>query len=292
MWDTLRSWLRQEFRPPQVGLALSGGGVRGLAHIGVLKVLEREGVPIHFLAGTSMGGFIAAAYAAGFSPADLEAEALRFSNPRHLIGFLERSLPRRGLVAKDKLEEYLRRQLGDVTFDRLRLPLALVAVDLNSGGKVVLREGPLVEAVRATTALPGVFPPVERDGQLLVDGGLLDNLPADVVREMGADVVIAVDVSTDERAVAFFAEMLQRRRFVPESLVELMEILWRSVMVMQQEEEANRRSLEAANPDVLIRPPIPAGVMVLSGFGRAAEVIRAGEVAAQEALSQIRRLLR
>ena len=290
MWDTLRSWLRQEFRPPQVGLALSGGGVRGLAHIGVLKVLEREGVPIHFLAGTSMGGFIAAAYAAGFSPADLEAEALRFSNPRHLIGFLERSIPRRGLVAKDKLEEYLRRQLGDVTFDRLRLPLALVAVDLNSGGKVVLREGPLVEAVRATTALPGVFPPVERDGQLLVDGGLLDNLPADVVREMGADVVIAVDVSTDERAVAFFAEMLQRRRFVPESLVELMEILWRSVMVMQQ--EANRRSLEAANPDVLIRPPIPAGVMVLSGFGRAAEVIRAGEVAAQEALSQIRRLLR
>ena len=290
MWDTLRSWLRQEFRPPQVGLALSGGGVRGLAHIGVLKVLEREGVPIHFLAGTSMGGFIAAAYAAGFSPADLEAEALRFSNPRHLIGFLERSIPRRGLVAKDKLEEYLRQQLGDVTFDRLRLPLALVAVDLNSGGKVVLREGPLVEAVRATTALPGVFPPVERDGQLLVDGGLLDNLPADVVREMGADVVIAVDVSTDERAVAFFAEMLQRRRFVPESLVELMEILWRSVMVMQQ--EANRRSLEAANPDVLIRPPIPAGVMVLSGFGRAAEVIHAGEVAAQEALSQIRRLLR
>jgi len=290
MWDTLRSWLRQEFRPPQVGLALSGGGVRGLAHIGVLKVLEREGVPIHFLAGTSMGGFIAAAYAAGFSPADLEAEALRFSNPRHLIGFLERSIPRRGLVSKDKLEEYLRQQLGDVTFDRLRLPLALVAVDLNSGGKVVLREGPLVEAVRATTALPGVFPPVERDGQLLVDGGLLDNLPADVVREMGADVVIAVDVSTDERAVAFFAEMLQRRRFVPESLVELMEILWRSVMVMQQ--EANRRSLEAANPDVLIRPPIPAGVMVLSGFGRAAEVIRAGEVAAQEALSQIRRLLR
>ncbi len=290
MWDTLRSWLRQEFRPPQVGLALSGGGVRGLAHIGVLKVLEREGVPIHFLAGTSMGGFIAAAYAAGFSPADLEAEALRFSNPRHLIGFLERSIPRRGLVSKDKLEEYLRQQLGDVTFDRLRLPLALVAVDLNSGGKVVLREGPLVEAVRATTALPGVFPPVERDGQLLVDGGLLDNLPADVVREMGADVVIAVDVSTDERAVAFFAEMLQRRRFVPESLVELMEILWRSVMVMQQ--EANRRSLEAANPDVLIRPPIPAGVMVLSGFGRAAEVIHAGEVAAQEALSQIRRLLR
>ncbi|HEY76657.1 MAG TPA: patatin-like phospholipase family protein [Thermoflexia bacterium] len=289
MWGALWKRLRRGFRLPRVGLALSGGGVRGLAHIGVLKVLEQEGIPIHFLAGTSMGGFIAAAYAAGFSPADLEAEALQFSNPRHLIGFLERSLPRRGLVAADKIEGYLRERLGDATFDRLRLPLALVAVDLNSGEKVVLREGSVVEAVRATTALPGVFPPVERDGQLLVDGGLLDNLPADVVREMGADVVIAVDVSTDEKAVAFFAEALQRRRFVPEGLVELMEVLWRSVMVMQQ--EANRRSLEAANPDVLIRPPIPAGVMVLSGFGRAAEVIRAGEVAAQEALPRIRRLL-
>ena len=290
MWRALKRWLRRGFGPTQVGLALSGGGVRGLAHIGVLKVLEREGVPIHFIAGTSMGGFIAAAYAAGFSPDDLEAEALRFSNPRHLLGFLERSLPRRGLVAKDKVEEYLRQHLGDVTFDRLRVPLAVVAVDLNSGEKVVLREGSVVEAVRATTALPGVFPPVERDGQLLVDGGLLDNLPADVVREMGADVVIAVDVSTDEKAVAFFAEMLQRRRFIPEGLAELVEVLWRSVVVMQR--EANRRSLEVANPDVLIRPPIPAGVMVLTGFSRVGEVIRAGEVAAQEALPQVRRLLR
>ncbi len=289
MWGALKRWLRRGVRPPRVGLALSGGGVRGLAHIGVLKVLEREGVPIHFLAGTSMGGFIAAAYAAGFSPADLEAEALKFSNPRHLIGFLERSLPRRGLVAAEKIEAYLHQQLGDVTFDQLRLPLGLVAVDLNSGEKVVLREGPVVEAVRATIALPGVFPPVERNGQLLVDGGLLDNLPADVARDLGADVVIAVDVSTDEKAVAFFAEALQRRRFVPEGLVELMEILWRSVVVMQR--EANRRSLEAAEPDILIRPPIPDGVLVLTGFGRAAEIVRAGEVATEEALSQIRRLV-
>jgi len=285
MWE----WLKRGFRSPKVGLALSGGGVRGLAHIGVLKVLEREGVPVHMLAGTSMGGFIAAAYATGLSASELETEALRFSDPRQLVALLDRAFPRRGLLAGEKVVAYLRQHLGDITFDQLHVPLALIAVDLNKGEKVVLQEGSVVEAVRATTALPGLFAPLERDGQLLVDGGLLDNLPADAVREMGADVVIAVDVSTDEKAVAFFAEQLQQRRFVPESLVEMIEVLWRSVAVMQR--EANRRSLEAARPDVLIRPAIPAGVMVLTGFNRAPEVIRAGEEAAKEALPQIRRLV-
>lgn len=285
MW----AWIRRGFRPPKVGLALSGGGVRGLAHIGVLKVLEREEVPIDMLAGTSMGGFIAAAYATGLSAIQLEEEALRLSSPRQLVALLDRGLPRRGLLAGNKMREYLVERLGDITFDQLRIPLALVAVDLNGGDKVVLREGSVVDAVRATTALPGLFAPVERDGQLLVDGGLLDNLPADVVRSMGADVIIAVDVSTDEKAMAFFAEELMKHRFVPESLVELMEVLWRSVGVMQR--EANRRSLEEAKPDVLIRPAIPAGVTVLTGFTRAAEVIHAGEVAAEEALPRILKLV-
>ncbi len=275
---------------PRVGLALSGGGARGLAHIGVLKVLEQEGIPIHFLAGTSAGGLVGAAYAAGLSPRELEEEALRLSNPRQLIGLLDRSLPRRGLLAGQKVREYLAHRIGEVTFDQLRIPLAVVAVDLLEGEKVVLNEGSVLEAVRATIALPGLFTPVERDGQLLVDGGLLDNLPADVVRRMGADVVIAVDVSTDDRAVAYFAEGLYHRRFIPDSLVEMLEVLWRSVAVMMR--EANRRSLEEARPDVLIRPPIPAGVTVLTGLTRAPEIIAAGERAAREALPRIKELVR
>ena len=287
--DFLRILFGRRPAPKKVGLALSGGGARGLAHIGVLKVLEREGIPVHFLAGTSAGGLIGAAYAAGLSPRDLEEEALRLSNPRYLIGFLDRGLSRRGLLAGQKVMAYLAGLIGEVTFDQLRIPLAVVAVDLNKGDKVVLKEGPVLEAVRATIALPGLFTPVERGDQLLVDGGLLDNLPADVVRQMGADVVIAVDVATDEKAVAYFAEGLHRRRFVPEGLVEMMEVLWRSVAVMMW--EANRRSLEEARPDVLIRPPIPMGVTVLTGLTRAPEIIAAGERAAQEALPRIRELV-
>jgi len=283
-------FLKRRRSPVKVGLALSGGGARGLAHIGVLKVLEREGIPIHLLAGTSMGGFIAAAYAAGLSASDLEEEAMRMSNPRQLIALLDRGLPRRGLLAGRKVMDYLAQWVGEVTFDQLRLPLALVAVDLNEGEKVVLREGSVVEAVRATIALPGLFAPVERGEQLLVDGGLLDNLPADVARQMGADVVVAVDVSTDERTVAFFAGELHRRRLVPEGLVNMFEVLWRSVTVMMG--EINRYRLAEARPDVLIRPPIPPGVTVLTGLTRAAEIIAAGERAAEEALPRLRELLK
>lgn len=260
-----------------------------MAHIGVLRVLEREGAPIHFLAGTSAGGLIAAAYAVGLSADEMEAEVLRMTHPRQLLTLVQRIRPWRGLLAMDKVREYLAQWLGDLTFDDLRVPLAVVAVDLTSGEKVVLREGPLLDAVQATIALPGLLSPVRRGDQLLVDGGLLDNLPADVVREMGADVVIAVDVSTDERGIAFFTEELHGRRFIPESVADTIDVLWRSVAVMMK--EANRRNLEKAQPDLIIRPPIPPGVTVLTGLNRAAEVIAAGEQAAQEVSPQLRRLV-
>jgi len=212
----------------KVGLALSGGGARGLAHIGVLKVLEQEGVPIDYLAGASMGGLIAAGYAAGLIPDFLEQEALRMGNIRRLLALADRSLPRRGLFEGQKVRQYLAGHLGDRTFDDLRLPLALVAVDLNGGREVILRDGPVVDAVRATISLPGVFTPVERDGQLLVDGGLLNNLPADVVRQMGADVVIAVDVSTDSGAVSLVIQTLQHHRYLPNGVVDTVDVLYRS----------------------------------------------------------------
>ena len=117
----------------KIGLALSGGGARGLAHIGVLKVLEQEGIPIDCLAGTSMGGLIAAAYAAGLSPDFLEQEAVHMGSVRQLLTLAEPPLPRRGLFEGQKVSEYLRGHLGERTFDDLRMPLALVAVDLDGG---------------------------------------------------------------------------------------------------------------------------------------------------------------
>lgn len=276
-------------KPPRLGLALSGGGARGLAHIGVLKVLTEAQIPIHVITGTSAGGLIGALYAAGMSPQEMEEEALRMASPRRLLPFLNRALPFRGLLSAQKVTEYLESLLGDITFDRLRVPLAVVAVDLVTGQKVVLSEGRVVDAVRATTALPGLISPLERDGQLLVDGGLLDNLPADVARRMGAERVIAVDISSDETSVASLMAELKRRPFIPESLAEMADVLWRSVIVMMR--EVNRRSIEEARPDLLIRPAIPAGVTVLTGLSRAAEVIAAGEEAARTVLPRIRDLL-
>jgi len=273
----------------KVGLALSGGGARGLAHIGVLKVLEQEGVPIDCLAGTSMGGLIAAGYAAGLSPNFLEQEALRMGSLRRLLTLADPSLPRRGLFEGQKVRQYLVGHLGDRTFDDLRLPLALVTVDLNSGREVILREGRVADAVRATVALPGIFTPVEWDGQLLVDGGLLDNLPADAVRQMGADVVIAVDVATDNGAVSSLIQTLQHRRYVPNGLMDTVEVLYCSLGVMVA--EIHRRRLAEARPEVIIQPAIPQGVTVLTGFPRAAEIISAGEEAATRELPRIRGLL-
>ena len=287
MWEFFKRLRKRPSR--KVGLALSGGGARGLAHIGVIKVLERENVPIDLLAGTSMGGIVAALYATGLSAREMEQVAQRISSPRQLLTLVDRTLPRRGLLQGRKVVEYLAQWMGELTFDQLKIPLALVAADLNGCQKVVLQEGSVLDAVRATIALPGLLAPLERDGQLLVDGGLMDNLPVDIVRQMGADVVIAVDIATDQTAVILFAEELHRHPLVPSGLVDTLEVLWRSVDYLTR--EVNRRVLEEYPPDLLIHPMIPAGVTAITGFTRADETIAAGEKAAIDALPKIRALL-
>jgi len=283
MWRFLKKLWKKP--PRKVGLALSGGGARGLAHIGVLRILEQEGIPIDYLAGTSMGSVIAAGYAAGLGTDFMEQEALHMGSFRRMLPLTDLSPLRRGLFEGRKVHEYLVSHLGNRTFDDLRIPLTLVAVDLNTGRAVYLNEGRVVDAVRASGALPGIFTPVERNGQLLVDGGLLDNLPVDAVRRMGADIVIAVDVSSDSQVISHLAQALHRHRYVPNGLVDTIEVLWRSLGVMMM--EVNRRRLAEARPDVIIRPAISPEVTTLTGFPRAAEVIAAGEEAAQEALPRI-----
>ena len=274
---------------PKIGLALSGGGARGLAHIGVLKVLEKEQVPIDLLAGTSMGGVVAAAYAAGIKPGLMEQEALRMAQPRRLLSLADPTLPRRGLFEGQRVIDYLTHRLGACSFENLRCPLSLMAVDLERSEAVILNEGELMDAVRATIALPGLFKPVEQNGQLLVDGGLLDNLPADVVRRMGADIVIAVDVVGENSTFSAMIKRLRERRYVPPGLASTFEVILRSLDVMMK--EINQRRLLEAAPEVIIRPPIPPDVSVLLGFTRAAETIAAGRRAALEALPDIHSVL-
>ncbi len=280
---------------PKIGLALSGGGARGLAHIGVLEVLERKGIPVDLLAGTSMGGVVAAAYAAGVTPEFMKQEALRMTNPRRLLSLADPTLPRRGLFEGQKVIDYLTGHLGECTFDSLRLPLSLIAVNLKSSEAVTLNEGRVTDAVRATIALPGLFKPVEReargggDAQLLVDGGLLDNLPADVVRQMGADVVIAVDVIGGNSTFSAMVRALRERRYVPGGLASTFEVMLQSLDVMMK--EINQRRLVEAAPEIIIRPNIPPDVSVLLGFTRADETIAIGEQATVEALPEIEKML-
>lgn len=275
-------------RRPRVGLALSGGGARGIAHIGVLRVMEREGIPVDFLAGTSMGGVIAAGYAAGMSPDDLEKEALDVTRTRRLLGLVDPTLPNGGLIRGQRLLAYFEQHLGQQTFSDLCLPLALVAVDLNTRQEVVLREGPVALALRATTAVPGVLMPVEVNGWRLVDGGVLNNLPVDVAREMGAEVVIAVDIGpTSEAGVGHW---ISNRRWVPEGLSITLKVLDDTLgTLMAASQEYKLRQFP---PDVLIRPAIPTDVNVFAGYERAAELITAGERAAEAHLLEIKSLLR
>ncbi len=207
---------------------------------------------------------------------------------RNLITLMDRSLPRLGLFEGQKVQEYLAEHLGNITFDELKIPLALVAVDLETGEEVVLRSGRVVDAVRATISLPGVFAPVHLDGQLLVDGGVLNNLPADVVREMGADVVIAVDVSIVLEGLPSLLEAQEQR--LPLTQISLViETLRRTVGIMEGRITAQK--LAEARPEVLIKPALSEDIGLLAGFNRVAECIATGEGAAAAAVLTIRAAL-
>ncbi len=181
---------RKKRKRKKVGLALSGGSVRGAAHLGVLEVLEREGIRPDCVAGTSAGSVVGAVYCAGLDLDEIKQLALHLHWKK--LGRVTR--PRLGFLDGQRLEQYLDETIGHLQFEELEIPLAAVAVDIVRGELVVLKEGPVAPAVRASCALPGVFTPVERGAQILVDGGVLNNLPVSVVREMGADYVIAVDL--------------------------------------------------------------------------------------------------
>lgn len=297
----------------KVGLALGSGGARGAAHVGVLKVLERAGLKISAIAGSSIGAMVGGAYAAGLPLARIEEEWLTTSRAKLLRSFLP-TFPRAGLSSGAGLRRYLREILGDVRMEELPTPFAAVATDLDTGEPVVLRSGPLVEAIRASAAIPGVFQPVRWEGRLLVDGGMVEPLPVWVCRELGADIVVAVDTNPAPRPTTAesrrlwgalsqaLREELSGRPWVPASLAEVLreyarekplvrplpgifEILNQSAAILVQ--EILRLKLTLDPPDIYIRPKFREERSYL----RAKENIRAGEEAMEEALPTLLSLL-
>ena len=276
-------------RSKKIGLALGGGGARGLAHIGVLKVLAREGIPIDLMAGTSMGGLIAAIYGAGLSPEEMEAEALRRSKTREIVKLVDLRPSGRGLVKGGLIYNLLANMLGnEVTFDALRLPIGLVAVDVWTGQEVILREGNVADAVRATISFPGIFIPVELGPYKFVDGGTLNNVPVSAARQLGAQVVLAVDVLPNFRqnqpGQPPVVQPLAPPR-LPQAVKDFEHIAMIMVSAMTE------YHLQIWKPDLVIRPDLPADMDILMSFDRSAAAIEAGEKAARAALPEIQAIL-
>jgi len=247
----------------RVGLALSGGAALGAAHIGVLEVLEDHGLRPCCLAGTSAGSAVGAAYCAGLSLARIREVAtdLQWGKLGRVV------LPRQGFFDGSRLEEYLIGLIGDLTFDQLQIPLAVAAADILSDELVIIREGRLARAVRASCAAPAAFTPVEYEGRLLVDGGLINNLPVSAVREMGAEYVIAVDLS---------APLVANRR-PPKTMLEMLLVSFVTLM------RNTRREAELA--DVVIWPDV--GEFSPVDLSNVPILIERGRQAAEAALPRI-----
>jgi NTE family protein len=259
---------RGDFRGQGVGLALGGGAARGLAHIGVFKVLEEEGIPVSHVAGTSVGSLMGALFCAGLTYREM-LEKAKGVDWLHIASF---TFTRMGFMKMDRLERLVEETLGKRTFASLAIPLLVVTVDIMTGEQVILSAGSVGRAVRASCSIPGIFAPFDDNGRLLVDGGLANNVPVDVVRGMGAKKVLAVSLSADRRHTT-------PPRHVLDVLLYSFDILMNS--------NVQRNIAEA---EIVIAPEI--GGFAYRDFRRADELVAQGEKAMRGQLKRLKKLLR
>jgi len=254
-------------KTPLIGLALGGGFARGIVHVGVLKALEAEGITIDFVAGTSVGALIGAAYCSGVTPAELESIAARVRF-RDLARW---TLSRYGFATNLRMISFLDRILKVKTFEELRIPLAVTATDFASGEGVVFRSGPLADPVRASCAYPGVFLPVTVNGRMLVDGMLAHSLPSQPVRDMGADRVIAVNLKSSWSAA--------------DGPRHIFDVIGQCFSIAQDMNCAQAR----ACADLIIEPDVTGHRY--DDFEHSSDLVRIGEEMARASLPKIREWL-
>ncbi len=243
---------------PKIALVLGGGGARGLAHIGVLKVLQEENIPIDMVVGTSVGALIGAVYCAGEPMGKIEkmGETIEWNKLTNLSNAsIIRLFISEHLLSTDKIEKYLDDNIGKKNFDELKTPFACVATDLVTGERIIFREGGVAKAARASSTIPGLFDPVEFRHRYLVDGGLYDNIPTDVAKLMGADIIIAVNVSAD---------------LSKNDISNVFMILMQSIYIQGKQLEEEKAKLA----DITINPDV--GDVSAIDLGRSRECIDAG----------------
>jgi len=298
----------------KVGLALGSGSARGWSHIGVIRALEEAGVTVDYIAGTSIGALVGAVYASG--RIDLLEDAVQQFSRKVILSLSDPVLPKSGLIDGVKIADLVHKYVLDRPIEELPLPLAIIATDLNTGNEVVLKDGNIVEAIRASISLPGIFKPVRRGDYLLVDGGLVNPVPVRTVREMGADFVIAVDLNYDlvqrkhnvltppddikdtqiieqelhpilgNRTTTLLSEKLRdinlattekvKRWMTRNPQPNIIEVLMTSIKIM--ESQITSVNLRSDPPDVLIQPKL--GHINFMEFHRAETIIAEGYRAA------------
>jgi NTE family protein len=260
----------------KVGLVLSGGAARGLAHVGVLRVLQREKVPIDIITGTSSGAIIGAAYAHDQDTVKITREALD-ANWKTMAPLIDPSFPKTGLIKGAKIKKLLTEYVGgNISFSDLKIPFACVATDIDTGEEVILDSGSVPDALRATISIPGIFAVAKLGGRNLVDGGLTTPVPVHVVRDMGADFIIAVNVTAD------IMDRVQRKKAHD---LNIFQVLLQSIYISTY--SLAKHALEDA--DIVIEPElrnIGAG-----DFQKAADIIKAGRLAARNAMPEIKKAL-
>lgn len=250
-------------KPPRFGLALGGGAARGFAHIGVIQVLEEAGIRPDLIVGTSAGSLVAALYAAGRSGSELAALAQSMDEG----AITDWVFPGRGLIRGEALARYVREQTGQRAIEQMRLPLGVVATDLDSGAPVLFRRGDTGAAVRASSAVPAIFQPVKIGEREYVDGGLVSPVPVRFAREMGAELVLAVDISSPPDGAATGDPFRM--------LLQTFSIMGKSI-----------NHFELAGADVVLRPRL-AGIGS-ANFAARTRAIDAGRQAMQAALPELR----
>lgn len=250
-------------RPPRVGLALGGGAARGFAHIGVIQVLEESGIRPDLVVGTSAGSLVASLYATGRTGAELGQLAERMDE----AAITDWSFPGRGLFRGEALARFVREHTGGRTIEQMRLPLGIVATDLDSGAPILFRQGDTGTAVRASSAVPAVFQPVRIGNREYVDGGLVSPVPVRFARQMGAELVIAVDISSPPEGGATGDPL--------RLLLQTFAIMGRSI-----------NGFELRDADVVVRPAL--GGASGTDFANRRRAMQAGREATQALVAEIR----
>ncbi|MCL4456164.1 MAG: patatin-like phospholipase family protein [Nitrospirae bacterium] len=253
-------------QPAKIALVLGAGASKGFAHIGVLKVLESNKVPVHMLVGTSAGSFVGSMYAYGYNAFQLQKIAISIERGE----IIDLTIPDNGFIKGDLLENYVNKTLKNTPLEKLRMPFYAVATNVQTGQEVVFGKGNTGSAVRASCSIPGIFRPVKISGQMYVDGGVVSPVAVDAAKKMGADIVIAVDISAD------------LNNSQPESTIET---ILQSIGIMY----SKMATIQLARADVVIKPRV--GHIGSADFDKRHEAILEGEKAAMEALTKINAII-